>query len=142
MGQYGPTSSQVERLIERAARITLDEAADLYEAYSSRMLIYGWDAERRALASAQRSAAIAGLEDEYVRARHAAASAWRHALPPGQGPWLMVGRAVANAAGAVVVFAALDEKHAQTLFGPWRLAMGSLEPVGPGVGARALARPG
>lgn len=139
MEGYGPATSQVERLLARVGSITLDEAVDLYEAYAARMLIHGWDAERLALARARRAASSGGLAEEYDRARHDAATAWRHALPDDRGPWLFVGRAIANAGGELVVHRTLDEKHVQMLIGPWRMAMGSLEPVGPGISTFAAA---
>lgn len=139
MGQFGPGSVLVERVIDRAGELTIDEAADLYRAYGARILINGEAAERRALAEAGRAAIIAGLEREYHQARHSAARAWRQAVPPDQGPWLMVGRTVANAAGAFVVVDALDAKHFDLLIGPWRQAFGLLTPVGPGVSSRQPA---
>ena len=111
----------------------MDEAVDLYEARVARLLIYGEQTEREALQRARRSAKVVGLKQEYLRARHDAATAWRHALPEVQGPWLVVGQAIANAAGALVVYTALDDKQLQALNGPWRVAMGSMEPVGPGI---------
>lgn len=142
MGDYGPASSHVDRLIERVGEITIDEAADLFDAHATRILIHGADAERRALARALRAAVVAKLEPEYLRARHDAATTWRHTLPDGRGPWLLVGQSIANAAGALVVHTALDDKETQLLLGPWRQTMGALEPVGPGIRRRApeLAR--
>jgi len=136
MGEYGPASSQVGQLIQRAERVTLDEAADLYEAHAARLLIQGPQSERQALAQARKAALSAGLEEEYDRARQDAAFAWRHSLPDTRGPWLLVGQAIANAAGALVVFASLDDKELKLLVGPWRQAMGTLAPVGPGRGGR------
>ena len=136
MGEYGPASSQVEHLIQRAGQLTLDEAADLYEAHAARLLIQGPQSERRALAHARKAALAAGLEDEYDRARHEAATAWRHSLPDTRGPWLLVGQAIANAASALVVYRALEDDDLKLLIGPWRQAMGTLEPVGPGRGGR------
>ncbi len=123
----------VHRVIDRAGTLTVDEAADLYLAYGARVLIHGAEAERRALAQARRAAAVAGLEREYHQARHDAARAWRQAVPHDQGPWLMVGRTITNAAGTFVVHAVLDHKHLDLLIGPWRQAFGVLTPVGPGV---------
>jgi hypothetical protein len=136
MGEYGPASPQVVSLIEHVAHITLEEAADLYESHSARILIYGAESELLALARARKAAIRAGLEPEYLRARHDAVTAWRHALPEGRGPWLLVGQAIANAAGALVVYTSLKDKELQLLVGPWRQAMGGLEPVGPGVRRR------
>jgi hypothetical protein len=136
VAEYGPASTLVHRVIDQAGALTVDEAADLYRAYAARILIHGEEAERRALAEARRAAAIAGLERQYEQARHAAARAWRQALPPEQGPWLMVGRAIANAAGAFVVDDVLNHKHFELLIGPWRQAFGMLTPVGPGVRSR------
>ncbi len=140
MGDYGPATPQIHRLIERVGRISMDEAVDLYEARVARLLIHGEQAEREALQRARRSARIAGLEPEYIQARHDAATTWRTALPEVQGPWLVVGQAISNAAGALVVHSILDDKHFQALNGPWRVAMGTMEPVGPGIGLLAGAR--
>ena len=140
MGDYGPATPQIHRLLGRVAGITMDEAVDLYEARVARLLIHGEQAEREALQQARRSARIVGLEQEYVRARHDAATAWRSALPEVQGPWLVVGHAIANAAGALVVYSTLDEQQLQALNGPWRVAMGSMQPMGPGVAMVAGTR--
>jgi hypothetical protein len=133
---YGPASSLVRRLIEQAGGMTLDDAADLYRARASHLLLKGVAADRRAAAQAERAAAAAGLAAEYERARHDSVTAWRRALPETQGPWLVVGQAVANAAGALVVNGVVDHTTFQHLFGPWRQAMGTLVPVGPGVASR------
>lgn len=140
MGDYGPASPLVHRLLDRVATITMDEAVDLYEAHATRILIHGSQTERQALIRAHRAAASAGLEPEFLQARHDAATAWRHALPEVRGPWLLVGQTIANAAGALVVHTALDDKQLQTLMGPWRMAMGSMEPVGPGISMLATGR--
>jgi hypothetical protein len=132
MGKYGPASTLVERLVVRAGNLTLDEAVDIYQAHAARVLIQGTGPERVGLVKARRTAIRAGLLDEYEQARHAAASAWRHGLPETQGPWLMVGAAIANAAGAVVVEDSLDDKLFQLLTGPWHQAIGQLTPMGPG----------
>ena len=129
----------VDQLVQHAAELTLDEAADLYRAYAAHILIQGSDAERQALARARARAARSQRLDEYEHARHAAAAAWRTALPFTSGPWLAVGRAIANAAGALVVESSLDDRSYQVLYGPWRQAIGSLTPVGPGIGS---GRPG
>jgi len=134
MGAYGPAGTVVDRLIERAGTLTIDEAADLYLAHASRILVQGSEAERLALVRARRAAARAGRLAQFEQARHAAARAWRHALPETQGPWLTVGAAIANAAGALVVEDILDDKPFQLLVGPWRQAIGTLTPVGPGFG--------
>ena len=139
MVDYGPASTLVHRVIDRAGTLTIDEAVDLYRAYGARILIRGIEAERHALAQADRAAAVAGLEREYHQARHDAARAWRQALPHEQGPWLMVGRAIANAAGTFVVNGVLDDKQFDLLIGPWRQAIGLLTPVGPGVPSRDRA---
>lgn len=135
MREYGPASTAVDRLIQRAGRLTLDEAADIYQAHAARILIQGADAERLAILQARRTAARSGRQTEYERARHMAATAWRHALPETQGPWLLVGAAIANAAGALVIEDVLDDELFQLLFGPWRQAIGTLVPVGPGAGS-------
>ncbi len=133
MGKYGPASTLVDRLVARAGALTLDEAADIYQAHAARVLIQGTGAERVGLVKARRAATRAGLLGEYERARHAAASAWRHGLPETQGPWLMVGSAIANAAGALVIEDSLDDKLFQLLTGPWHQAIGQLTPMGPGL---------
>ena len=132
MGQYGPATFPVQRLIERAGRLTLDEAADVYQAHAARILIQGVAAERLALARARRVAAKSGRQVAYEAARRDAVTAWRHGLPQAQGPWLMVGAAIANAAGALVVEDEIDDKAFQLLLGPWEQAIGRLVPVGPG----------
>ena len=53
----------------------------------------------------------------------------RHGRP---GPWLSIGVAVANAAGALVVEDLLESETFDILFGPWQQAIGRLIPVGPG----------
>ena len=137
MGMYGGARSPVEQLIERAGRLTLDEAVDIYRAHAARMLIQGSGAERRALIAARRAATRSGHAVAYERARHAAATAWRHGLPETQGPWLAVGAAIANAAGALVVEEALDDKAYHLLVGPWQQAIDTMTPVGPGVQERS-----
>ena len=136
MGEYGPASRLVEGLVARAGQLTMDDASDLYRARASHLLIHGSGRDREALALARRAAAVAHLEDEYWRARHDAVTAWRHALPATQGPWLVVGQAIGNAAGALVVQGHLDHKAFQQLIGPWRQAMGTLVAVGPGLESR------
>jgi hypothetical protein len=142
MGEYSPARMLVDRMIERAGALTTDEAADLYRAYAARILIQGWETEGRALARARRTAVVAGIADEYEQTRHAAVTAWRRALPDTQGPWLLVGRTIANAAGAVLMHGLLDERAFQLLVGPWRQAIGQITPVGPGAALRptSLAR--
>ena len=110
----------------------MDEAADIYHARATRLLIDGPAADRRALVNAKRTAVRTRRLPEYEEARHAAASAWRGALPEVQGPWLIVGSAIANAAGALVLHDVLDPKEIIALLGPWRQAIGSTVPVGPG----------
>ncbi len=140
MGEYGPAGTAVDRLIERAGKLTIDEAADLYLAHANRILVQGSEAERFALARARRAAAKSGRLSQFEHARHAAARAWRHALPETQGPWLTVGAAIANAAGALVLEDILDDKPFQLLVGPWRQAIGMLTPVGPGFGTAERPR--
>ena len=134
MRQYGPPVSAVDQLIQRAGALTIDEAADLYRAHANRILIQGSEAERLALARARRAARKAERLPLFDQARHAAARAWRHGLPETQGPWLTVGAAIANAAGALIVEDILDDKSFQLLMGPWQQAVGMLVPVGPGAG--------
>lgn len=138
MAEYGPATQAVSQLIRQAGSLTLDGAADLYHAQAARLLIHGVDAERRALAKARRAATAAGLLDAYEAARRAAVTAWRLNLPETQGPWLVVGHAIGNAAGALVVADLLDSGSFQLLVGPWRQALG-LVPVGPGTASRQLA---
>jgi hypothetical protein len=138
MGDFGRATSAVDRLIDRASTVTMEEAIDLFEARSTRTLISGADAERRALALAQRTARRAGREDEYRRAREDAAAAFRRAREGTVGPWLTVTGAVANAAGALVVRDMLETKDFTMLFGPWQQAIGSMTPVGPGHGVGSL----
>lgn len=140
MGEYGPATTLVDRLIAHASAMTMEEAVDLYRARAARLLVQGPEAERRALAQAKRAAAIAGLSSEYERARHAAASAWRASLPETRGPWLLVGEAIASAAGGLVVNDTLDDRAFQLLIGPWRQAIGTMTPVGPGLTRERIAR--
>ncbi len=140
MGEYGPTSSLVERLIQRARQLSIDEAADIYQAHATRFLVEGPAANQHALRDARRTAVRSGRLPEYERARRDAATAWRGALPETQGPWLMVGAAIANAAGALVLEDIVDKKIFQSLVGPWRQAVGTLMPVGPGSGVRERSR--
>ena len=137
MGEYGTNSASVKQLIDQAGCLGIDDAADLYHAQAARILIQGPEAERHALTKARRAAAVAGLQAQYEHARHAAVTAWRHNLPETQGPWLVVGHAIANAAGALVVADTLDLGSFQVLVGPWRQAFG-LVPVGPGMPSRHL----
>jgi hypothetical protein len=130
--KYGALSTAVEDLIRRAGELTIEEAADLYRARATHVLVHGEAADRRARTNAQRTAVRVGRLVEYEQARHAAASAWRGGLPEVQGPWLVVGSAIANAAGALVLGDALSRADFTTLTGPWRQAMGTLVPVGPG----------
>jgi hypothetical protein len=123
-------------MIERAGALTTDEAADLYQAYAARILIQGWDTESQALARARRAARVAGITAEYEHTRHAAVTAWRRALPEVQGPWLLVGRTIANAVGATMLQGILDDHTYGVLMGPWRQALGQLTPVGPGITSR------
>ena len=123
MGYYGPASTLVDRLIARAGSLSIDEAFDIYRAHGARVLLKGAAAEREALLQARRAARAARLHPEYEAARQAAA-AWRRGLPETQGPWLVVGSAIANAAGALVVEAGLEEDPFQLLIGPWRQVSG------------------
>jgi hypothetical protein len=144
MGDFGPASALVHRLVDRAETLTLEESADLFRARSARTLISGSDAERRALGRAERAARITGRSSEYHEAREAAAAAFRRARAGSIGPWLTVSGAVANAAGALVVEDTLESKPFDLLFGPWQQAMGRLVPTGPGSAfaepAKALRR--
>ena len=141
MAQYGALGAAVEYLIRRAGELTFDEAADIYRARATRLLLEGHAADQRAVIKAERVARQTRRLPEYERARHAAASAWRGALPEVQGPWLVVGSAIANAAGALVLADVLDPKDFTALIGPWRQAMGTMVPVGPGLPSEKLAAP-
>ena len=136
MGRYGAVSTAVEFVIRRAGELTIDEAADIYYARATRLLLDGHAADRRARRKAERTAIRAGRLPEFEEARRRAASAWRRALPEVRGPWLVVGSAVANAAGALIVEDLLDQKDLALLLGPWRQAIGTMVPVGPGHGSR------
>ena len=136
-----PLRTAVAQLIRRAGELTLDEAADIYHARATRLLLDGHAADKRALVNAMRAALSTGRLDEYEQARRAAASAWRGALPEVQGPWLVVGAAIANAAGALVLQDVLDPKDLISLSGPWRQAMGVMVPVGPGQRSREPSTP-
>ena len=141
MGTYGGIRADVANLIRRAGQLTMDEAADIYHARATRLLLDGPAADRRAMVNAKRMAVRTRRLVEYEEARHAAASAWRGALPEVQGPWLIVGSAIANAAGALVLHDVLDPKEVIILLGPWRQAVGSPMPVGPGQLSHELVRP-
>ena len=136
MGKYGAASTAVEYVIRRAGELTLDEAADIYHARATRLLLDGHAAEKRARLKAERTAIRTRRLPEYQEARRLAASAWRGALPEVQGPWLMVGAAIANAAGALILEEMLDQKDLALLLGPWRQAIGTMVPVGPGPRSR------
>jgi len=53
----------------------------------------------------------------------------------------MVGAAISNAAGALVLEDVLDRDAFRLLLGPWQQAIGSLIPVGPGSGSPARRQP-
>jgi hypothetical protein len=134
MQDVASPSRAVEQLIARAGSLSLEEAADLYRAHGARLVTKGPGAMRASLLRARATAVRTGRLLEYDHARHAAATAWRHALPAVQGPWLLVGQAISNAAGALVLRDVLDAEDYQLLAGAWRQAMGfGLTPVGPGV---------
>ena len=134
MQDVSSPSRAVDQLIARAGNLSLEEAADLYRAHGAHLLTKGSGAMRTSLMQARATAARTGRLREYDDARHAAATAWRHALPAVQGPWLLVGQAISNAAGALVLRDVLDGDDYVLLAGPWRQAMGfGLAPVGPGV---------
>jgi hypothetical protein len=133
MGEYGPASQLVDRLIDRVRLLTPDEAADLFRARAYRAVDRGEDADRVAHNEAARAAAVTGRRKEYWAARRAASAAWQHARQGTVGPWLSVGVAVADAAGALVVEDLLSARTFDMLFGPWQQAIGRLQPVGPGV---------
>ena len=126
----------MEYVIRRAGELTLDEAADIYHARATRLLLDGHAADKRARLKAERTAMRTQRLPEYEEARRRAASAWRGALPEVQGPWLVVGSAIANAAGALVLEDMLDQKDLALLLGPWRQAIGTMVPVGPGQRSR------
>lgn len=132
MGEFGPSTTLVGRLIDRIGHLTADEAADLFAARAYRALDRGMDAGRHAHADAARAATISGRQREYGAARRAAATAWRAARRGTVGPWLSVGAAVADAAGALVLEDVLESRTFDMLFGPWQQAIGRLQPTGPG----------
>jgi hypothetical protein len=132
MGEYGPATVLVQRLIEHAGHLTEEEAADLFRARAYRTLSHGPLEERRAHAVAARAAAIAGRTAEFRAAAQAAAAAWGRARHVSASIRLTVGVAVANAAGALVLEDVLPADAFDTLFGPWQQAIGKLIPVGPG----------
>jgi hypothetical protein len=132
MGEYGPATVLVERLIEHAEHLTDEEAADLFRARAVRTLSRSVIEERRAHAIAARAAAVAGRAVEYQAAAQAAAAAWGRARHVSASMRLTVGVAVANAASALVVEDLLPADAFDILFGPWQQAIGRLIPVGPG----------
>ena len=131
MGQYGAVSTAIDDLIRHAGELTIDEAADL----ATHVVIRGEAAVQRARINAELTAVRTGRLVEYEQARRAAASAWRDALPEVQGPWL-VGSAIADAAGALVLADELSRDDFASLTGPWRQAVGTIVPVGPGEASR------
>ena len=133
MGEYGPATTLVGRLLDRIGHLTADEASDLFAARAYRTLDRGNEAARSAQANAARAAILSARQREYSAARRAAATAWRSGRRGTVGPWLSVGAAVADAAGALVLEDVLDARTFDTLFGPWQQAIGRLQPVGPGV---------
>ncbi len=139
MLDFGPSGDLVSRLIVRAGSLLPDEAADLFRARAYYMMRYGGESERVALRRASRAAKRTGRHAAYLAARRAAAAAWRRARHGTVGPWLTVGGAVANAAGALVVEDVIDEETYTALYGPWRQALGAnLMPVGPGYHAPSI----
>ena len=132
MGKYGGASKAVEYLIRRAGELTIDEAADIYHARGARLLRDGSEADRQLRLKVERIAAGTGRLAHYLQARQAAVTAWRRALPAPEGPWLMVGAAIGNAAGALVLEDVLDQEDFRWLVGPWQQAIGTLVPMGPG----------
>lgn len=142
MADFGPNRAPVGALIARAGMLLHDEAMLLFEAriawFETRSEGY---AERDALRSAGRVAARSGREAAYEAARREAAVAFRKARHGEIGPWLSVAKAVANAAGALVLHDLLDRRDYQLLYGPWNQAIGdSKVPVGPGIGAESRKR--
>jgi hypothetical protein len=132
MGDYGPNTRLVRQLLERIHGMSVEDAADLYRAHGARFIASGFEAERTAVRQADRVARASSRHGAYQQARRDAALAWRRASPGGDGPWLMVRQAITNAAGALVIHDLLDDRWLLMLLGPWRQAMGSLTPVGPG----------
>jgi hypothetical protein len=140
MGDYGPNTRLVRQLLDQISAMSLEDAADLYRAHGARFLVSGYEAERAAVREADRVARNSSRHAAYQRARRDAALAWRRASPGGEGPWLMVRQAITNAAGALVIHDLLDDGRLVMLVGPWRQAMGSLTPVGPGQETAVPAR--
>ena len=132
MGEFGPASVLIHRLIGHTEMLTPEEAADLFRARAIRQLNRNPAEERRALLDATRAARVSNRWSEYQAARHQATAAWMRARHGRPGPWLSIGVAVANAAGALVVEDLLSAESFDTLFGPWQQAIGRLIPVGPG----------
>ncbi len=139
MGEYGPQSKLVASLIQRAGDLSYEVAEDLYAAHSIRLLQKGTAAHLDAQAKAQRAASRSHLLVEFDRARTDAAMAWRRSRPTSAGPWLLVRQAITNAAGALVLGEALDDRSFQALTDPWRQAVGTMTPLGPGPRAREMA---
>jgi hypothetical protein len=140
MGDYGPNTRLVRQLLEQVTKMSVEDAADLYRAHGARFLASGYEEERAAVRQADRAARHWSRHGAYQQARRDAALAWRRSSPGGEGPWLMVRQAITNAAGALVVQDLLDDRSLLMLLGPWRQAMGSLTPVGPGREAPVPAR--
>lgn len=142
MADFGPNRAPVGALVARAGMLLHEEAMLLFEArvawFETRSEGY---AERDALRSAARVASRSSRTAAYDAARREAAVAFRKARHGEIGPWLSVAKAVANAAGALVLADLLDRRDYQLLYGPWNQAIGdSRVPVGPGIPSEARKR--
>jgi hypothetical protein len=135
MTDYGPKRTDVGRIIERAAHLSVEDAQAIVDARLAWDPRRGTDdAERAALRAAFRAAKRAHRLEAYLAARHDAADAFRLARRGEVGPWLAVAAAVSNAAGATVVEDLLALVDYEVLYRPWRIGVAGAEltPVGPG----------
>lgn len=140
---FGPNTSAVQRLIDRARHLSNEDAHAVLRARSSYVAVrLADDAERAALRRAVLSARRSKRTEPYDAARHAAAEAFRVARRGEVGPWLGVSAAIANAAGALVVGDMLDLEDFELLYRPWRAATHGAElvPIGPGNGGFGVAK--
>jgi len=143
MISFGPNSEAVQRMIERARRISNEDAHAVLNARASFVgMRAADDAERSALRRAVVSARRSKRLEPYLAARHAASDAFRQARRGEVGPWLGVSAAIANAAGALVVSDLLELEDFEVLYRPWRSAIHGAElvAVGPGGGAFGTAK--
>ena len=143
MGMYWAARSPVERLIERAGSLTLDEAVDIYRAHAARWLIQGSGAERQALIQARRAAtrsrlavntSVLGMQPRQhggTASPTPRAPGWRWELRSPMQPARWSSRTYSTTSPY------------DLLIGPWQQAIGTMTPVGPGIpehSTRARAR--